>query len=691
MRLNVQKIVGYTLLVSCILLPSALKAQTDTLNSLIERIVEFYIESNDLTEFDNNTAFEQLYDLAQNKININTADANKLDELFFLNPLARQEIIRHRNEFGDFVMLEELQIVPSLTLEDIRSMSPFISIGNVNTYNTRDVLEAGKNQMFIKTRRTLQDKAGYLPNRDSVIRYAGDPNYAYIRYRFDSGRKMKLGFTAEKDAGETFFRGNNKNGFDFYSAYAYFENIHPKIKQLALGDYTVNFGQGLIINNGFGYGKSAFVTGIKRGGNPIRQYSSVNEFMYFRGAAATIAASKNLNLTLVFSRKRIDGLTAVDTIEEDEVRTFTSLISTGLHRTESEIAKENSIVQTNIATKLSYTLPMGTINLNGIQYRFDKLLEIDDAPYRKYRFNGNQLQNASLDFDFYHRNFNIFGESAISDNGGRATLVSMLVSLDRRLDLAISYRDYGKTYQAIEPNAFGETSQINDEQGIYFGLEARLTDRLKFVAYADMWKHEWYKFRINGPSNGFDFFSRVEYNIKRKFNTYVQYRTETKQRNITFPNEKSPSLSNITLHRLRWNISHKADKSLEVRGRLEYSFFNQINNDQSGILAFTDVIYKPIAKPYSFSVRYALFDVSGFDARIYTFENDLQYEFSIPFFQNRGNRFYAMSKWRLRRGLAFEVRYSTTKYLDVNEIGSGTEAISGNRRSDIKAQLRISF
>ncbi|MBL0144814.1 MAG: hypothetical protein IPP48_02690 [Chitinophagaceae bacterium] len=48
----------------------------------------------------------------------------------------------------------------------------------------------------------------------------------------------------EKDAGEQFFKGNQKQGFDFYSTHLFARNIGI-VKALALGDFTVNMGQGL--------------------------------------------------------------------------------------------------------------------------------------------------------------------------------------------------------------------------------------------------------------------------------------------------------------------------------------------------------------------------------------------------------------------------------------------------------------
>ncbi len=56
----------------------------------------------------------------------------------------------------------------------------------------------------------------------------------------------------EKDAGEEFFTGSNKQGFDYYSGHFYLKNISQNVHSVALGDFQVYFGQGLTIWGGFG-------------------------------------------------------------------------------------------------------------------------------------------------------------------------------------------------------------------------------------------------------------------------------------------------------------------------------------------------------------------------------------------------------------------------------------------------------
>ncbi|NNF32830.1 MAG: helix-hairpin-helix domain-containing protein, partial [Saprospiraceae bacterium] len=83
----------------------------------------------------------------------------------------------------------------------------------------------------------------------------------------------------------------------------------------------------------------------------------------------------------------------------------------------------------------------------------------------------------------------------------------------------------------------------------------------------------------------------------------------------------------------------------------------------------------------------ALFDTDDFDSRIYAFENDIQYEFRIPFYQMKGTRMYLFARYKATRRMTLEARIDRTFLTDAEEIGSGGEEILGNKRNEIKAQM----
>lgn len=670
-----------------------LKAQDEVQsNNIVANIIEDFLESTDAESFDFNTIFENLNYYFEHPLNINKAEAQDLRDLFILNELQIADFIAHRNQFGAFLSIYEIQAIPSWDMTIIKNITPFlrcdVAAADFNL-NFRDAFTKGNSQLYLKAKRILQKRKGFLENAKGEIPFAGDPNHLYVRYRYEYGQAFKAGFTMEKDPGEKLFGEGSKYGFDFYSFFMYAKDINKTFSIVSLGDYAVSMGQGLILHNDFGAGKSSFVMNVKRAGRTIRPYSSVNEVNFFRGAGAVINVRKSVQVAVFASYKPIDASVDRDTVENTDFDSFGSIRFDGFHRTQTEIANKNAIFQTNVGTKLEYKVRDFKLAINGLYTGFDKPLIRDEALYRKFLFSGSQLFNTSVDYSWRLKNMTFFGEAAMSDNGGTANIHGVLMGLDKRVDVSLVYRNYAPDYQVLNANAFAESSQPVNEKGFYMGMELRPFKNITFSTYADVWTNPWAGYRKDGPTDGKEFLIKMAYTQKRKMDLYIQYRFEQKQINsnnesiIDYP-------ENQILQRLRLHLGYKINKEWEIRDRVEFSFFEKAKSS-SGFLMYQDVVYKPIAKPLSFTARYAIFDINSFDARIYAYENDILYEFYIPFFQNRGSRFYINTRYRIGRNYTWEFRIGRTFFENVKGISSGNNFIDGRAMTEIKTQLRIRF
>ena len=142
----------------------------------------------------------------------------------------------------------------------------------------------------------------------------------------------------------------------------------------------------------------------------------------------------------------------------------------------------------------------------------------------------------------------------------------------------------------------------------------------------------------------------------------------------------------------RYNISYKVSESFTLRNRVELIGFQRgISDKEYGYLVYQDILYKPLSSNLSFSFRYALFETDSYDARIYAYENDVLYYFSIPAYYRTGTRTYLTVKYRVRKGIDIWLRWAQWHLNNTDEIGSGNETIHGNTKSDIRAQVRIKF
>lgn len=692
-------------IISCILLGQSVAAQRDSTSSFDEstpiQLIEDFIQSNgEDVDFDFNTLFESLEYYAEKPLNINKANREELEELRLLSTIQINNLLDHRAKLGDLISLYELQSIPRFDLQAIQRILPYVTVsGGLDDYRVSipKMVVKGKNELFLRWRRTLEAQRGYNPTLTDILlnrSYRGDENKYYARFKHSYEKHLTFGFTAEKDEGEEFFKGSNKQGFDFYSAHFALKNINEVLKDLVIGDFNINFGQGLMLFTGFGSGKGSDVMNIKRSERSVKAYSSVNEVRFMRGIASRLDFGDHFQLTTFASlRKRDANLGTPDSTDlENDIRFVTSLQTSGFHRTAAEISDENAIQQIAVGGSLKYVTENGHIALNTLFTKLDKALERNIQPYNQFFFSGDQLINLGIDYGYIFQNFNFFGETAMSDNGKIATLNGLLIGLDRKIDLSILHRYFPKDYQAIDADPFAETGGARNENGLYLGLEIRPANHWKLNTYFDLYQHPWLRFRADAPSRGYDFLSRLTYFQKRKLEVYLQVRYESKEENAPENVEKTNFLVDRQLFQARLQIGNKISKNLELKSRVDFGFADDgVNPTEKGFSILQDVVFKPTGFPLSVTGRFAIFDTDGFNVRFYHYENDLLYSFSIPSYYNRGTRFYINLRYKGVRNLTLEARFAQTYWADQDSFGSGLQEINGQTRSEVKAQIKYQF
>ncbi len=678
-----------------------------------EDIIEDYISNqDDEADFDLNDIIDVLEGYKKKPLNLNKATAEDLSQLRLLSNLQINDLINYRIQTGDFLAIYELQAIPSFYPEIINKIKPYVTVKEgLDDYNLgiHKMLYKGTNTLYLRTDRVLEKKKGYItPEPDPDIDpldpeyeelkapYLGGRNKYVVRFRHQYETTLSYGFTLENDPGEELFTGSNKSipFFDFGSAHIFLKDYNKTLKGVALGDFAVNMGQGLIMFDGFGSGKSSFVMDVKKSGRPLRPYTSISESLYKRGAGINLTFGDHFEVMAFGSYKGRDANISLTNEDDDdlEILQISSLQTSGNHRTEAEIEDKNSIKQLTTGGTIKYKTNAWHIAANATMEKLSSPLQRTYSTYNQFNFNGDQLLNASLDYSWVIQNFNFFGETAMSDNGGIASMNGLIIGLDRNVAMSVVHRYYGKDYQALMPNVFAETSSGNNETGLYLGLEIKPNKHWIISTYFDAWKHPWLRSGVDAPSKGNELFARVTYKRKRKMNTYVQFRREYKEKNAKDNITNLDYLADTYKTQVRLHISNKINKSLELRNRAEFSLYeNGTGGKSRGYMLMQDWIFKPIGFPLSFTGRFAIFQTDDYDSRIYAYENDILYSFYIPPYYNTGTRFYINLRYKGIRNMTMELRYAQTYYADQDTFGSGNEEINKPRRSEIKAQIKYKF
>lgn len=677
------------------------KQYSEERNSIIEKRIEYTLENSNADEADYLILFDNLNYYYDHPLNLNKAGVEDLQSLGLLNDIQILDLIKHREKFGPLMTLEELQVIPSFDRQTIEMILPFVKIGREKDdlhITPREIVKNGKHVYFIRSQRILETQKGYTPANDSLLqanpnaRYLGSPWRIYNRYRFTYLNRISIGFTAEKDAGEEFFKGSQPQGFDFYSGHFFLKNI-GKIKQLAIGDYVAQYGQAVTLWSGYAFGLGADIFTVKRNASGILPYTSVDENVFQRGAAICIEPLKHLQISALYSKNHIDANITYDSTEAISADdfSFTSFITSGYHRLPRELEDKGKIKREIYASHIAWKTQRADIGITGMHARFDKNFKPSQKLYNQFYLDTNAFTNIGVDYNFTVRNFNFFGETSYGLNGGLASVNGVLMMLDPKVSLIIHHRYYSVDYWSVYNNGVGVNTNNNNEQGLYLGAKFYFSRKWTAIAYTNSYSFPWLRYNTMQPTSGFENLVQLTYKPDKKLETYVRYRYRLRQENSSSEQPIKIAVNKVQTN-LRYDLSYKISDRYRIKSRIEWVHVTKTNEyDENGYLIYQDLIYKPLSSKWSYTLRYALFDTPGYNSRIYAYENDVLYSFSIPAYYYKGNRAYLMIQYSPNNKIDLWVRIGQFFYYNRNVIGSGLDEIQGNTKTDLKIQLRISL
>lgn len=668
------------------------------IDNFIQSLFQFQEDDVDYEDF-----YESLFQLYRDPLDLNTASKEELRNLYILSESHIKNLFDYREKVGRFLSIYELQNIPGFSEELIRQLVPFVTIREKSNTSFDGLLgriaSEENNYLILRYFRVLEQKKGYKPTTDSTVqRYMGSPDVFYTRWRVSRPRDFSIGFTLEKDAGEplAWDPPTRRYGPDFASYHIVLQN-KGRWKNIAIGDYQLQFGQGLLAAAGFNVGKGAeTVLTVRRSHLGIRPYSSVLESGFFRGAAATYNLG-SFDLTAFYSNRNIDGniQQGSDTLETEE-DFISSVQITGFHRTPNEIRAKSSINEQVYGTNLLYNSLKKDFQagLTFIGTSYSVPLKRTPSDYNQYAFNGKSNYNVGGFFTYTWQNFNFFGEAARSKSGGIGALGGFMASLSPKLDISMLYRYYARDFHSFYGSAFGEAvttrgARNNNEQGIYWGLKFSPSRKYTFAVYFDHFKFPWLRYQADAPSQGYEYLARFTYKPLKTVTLYAQYRQEMREMNMPDNQTKTDFLTERIRRNALVNLDVAMNKMLSLKSRVQVGKFQFGAKRSTGYVILQDVTVD--LKKVKLSTRFAVFDTDDYDTRQYVYEKDVLYSFSFPAYYGTGIRYYLLLEYNFTRRLDCWIRYARTSLRNTDTIGSGLEEIQGNTRSDLRVQVRYKF
>jgi hypothetical protein len=643
---------------------------------------------------DDSDLYESLLQLYANPLDLNAATHDELSATLILSESQLRAFFDYRGQLGPLLSLYELQAIPGFDLVTIGNLLPFVVVNARAVSFRKSFKNPSQHFLMFRSGKLLEKQKGFSdPGSQATTRYQGQPFNGYLRYRNARTSVYSFGLTLEKDPGEKLWSWAPQKqifGIDFSSFHAQIMN-RGKLKNLIIGDYQMQAGQGMILGAGFSLGKgSEVIRTVYRSTLGLRPYTSVMEANFLRGIAATYALNRHIDFTTFYSKTKRDASQEQVSDEPIEMVT-TSLPISGYHRTPTEIEKHNILREQNIGLHLLYKLPSkkGQIGLTILHTSYNSTIQKRDLPYNRFEFSGQQNLLAGAHGDYRWQNFHFFGETAVSKSGGTGLLAGIIAGLGKKWDASILARRYSRSFHTFYGNSLSESTRPINEAGIYAGLRYMPSRRWQFSTYCDGFRFPWLKYQVDAPSKGYDFYVHTLYKPTKRFNAYVLYHEKHKQHNQPGDLPSLP-LANTVRRTAMINVEYEVPLRFAVRTRFQYgNFAYKTFSNSHGLTVFQDVTWH--FTKMELSGRIAFFKTDNYDSRQYAYEKDFLYAFSIPAYYDTGTRHYLMARYNLTKNTKIWLRWSQTRYANLDKISSGLNEIQGNKRSEIKAQVMYQF
>ena len=570
-------------------------------------IDDIYRQLTELETIESGELQEELMQYAANPIQINTATEADLRKLHFLSDNEIDAILTYVYKHP-MESLNELDLIPDLPEYQARNLRVFLSVEskeNDHRVYAKDVFHYAKHEIVART------------DVRNIEAYENDPVFAQVKYKFNYRNQVQFGVNISRAAGVP--------AKDMrYGAYLELRDVAPHLKTFVAGNYQASFGQGLVINTGFHQGKNSYVMTVGNAAEGLRKYSS-----------AGIASLHGVGTTLTFG-------------DITKLKTDISLLYS-LNRT------NDSLWHHVLGTHIGLRHKQLAVGVTFAEHLYnDSVRYYRNTTYNRNYFRGTNQAVIGADFRYCGNWYDIFAEVAAAQNSswGWGTEVGCRFTPVSDVGLIVLYRYYSPMFDNTLAYAFSETTRINDENGLYLGTEISRVKNWIFRAYGDVFRFSGPKYGIYySPSWGYDAMGEADWkktDSSHSIGTNIRFRAKQKAQKSTY------SLRlRFTYDVGGWSFRTQGDANLVQDSVKALSY---------GFSLSQDIHYSFAKVPLTLQLRLQGFDARNWDNRVYVYENDVLYAWSIPSSYGVGGRAYLNLRWRIIDQLSLYLKVSETVY-----------------------------
>ena len=621
----------------CFLFSVRVFCQETKLPEIIRDVAE-ELAANDSDPEAASAYIERLYELAENPVKINSASEDEISRLFFLSDFQVKALADYSRSSGKIISYFELANIPGFDKATAEMMIPFTTLTSKEYLNSDPV----RWRNYLITNLTVRSGKDDTTSLGSAWR-------VLTKYKFTAG-SFSGGFTIEKDPGEEFLYPGTIQP-DFLSANIAY-NGRGVIRRIILGDYSARFGQGTNINTGIRTGLSLTSPGYMSASDEIKPYTSTDENNFFRGIATELSV-KNLAVFLFYSKNNLDAtLGSSSGYSKDYID---NLYTSGLHNTSSLLLKKDAISELVYGINLSYNFKNVRVGLAWSEDRFSLPVNpTGQDPEKIFNFRGDRNDLYSVYYNSLIKRILLFGELSVNDSGKHAFVQGLSFRPSDRLIINFLYRNYNAGYISFHGKGPGSSSASGNEKGILGNFTFEAAKHLFISGGCGIQHFPWLKYRCSSPSWGVKREIRIRFIPTEKLTIDGLYSYRFSMADNTSGN-RIPELKQLITKNLKFYVRYSLYDNLTIGTRIDYKIVEP--SGSKGMLVLQEINYSFRQVPVTLWFRYCLFNTDDWDSRLYTYENDLLYSFSIPALSGEGSRSYIMVKWKIFDNAEIRIKY----------------------------------
>ena len=559
---------------------------------------------------------QDLEEMLDERISLNTATGEDLRLIGLLSPYQVASLIDYRQRYGAIISWAEVFLIPGFTEQDTRLLSLFFHLEPEATYDRlqlKSMFRHGKRSFLVQTRTFFPRGEEYIPITEAEYqarpnsRYQGVPWYRYLRYDYRYRDRVRWGFTLESDPGE-------KQVVDFLSFHAEIRDVKP-FRTLVIGDFRARFGQGLLLWNGTQFGKASSTASLCKQEMGITPYRSRDENLFFRGLGASFRR-RSLDLSVFISYRTLDARI----VEEG----FTSLVETGYHRTPLEHEKKNTLRSWVTGLNLSWSAERWKAGVTALGYGYNHPDAGRITYYNDYKNRTVPFGGIAADLSFRLPSWRFFSEAALDLGGSPAALAGIIYYGKNGNQAGMQLRYFTPSYTAAYSARLGRNADPSNEYSLQMTGTLVLPCAWKMDLSAWAYFFPRARYLCHDPSYGWDY--RLQVHRDHHMLLFRQQRSLSDKGTLD-----RQSLC------LRTAVRFSDAFQLALRGDGMYCLLLE-NSSEWGGTAYAQLEYENVKETFRLSFRLALFHTESWESRIYIYEPDVLYGYSVPALYGKGIR-----------------------------------------------------